>query len=172
VDDFADLSLAVRQVTLAVQRYRLRAARAGFDMGATEMMVLSQLFTEGPCTPTSLAEFLSMTTASVTALLDRLERAGHVVRRPHPTDRRMLLIELNPDARATITAMFTYTGQATASAAHRLSGTELAAVTRFLHDLVDAYDRIDPLAGLQDAPPVGDERSSDAASSRAGAVTA
>ena len=155
MDDHADLSLAVRQVTLAVQRYRLRAARAGFDMGATEMMALSQLFTEGPCTPTALAEFMSMTTASVTGLLDRLERAGHIVRRPHPTDRRMLLIELNPNARATIAAMFAYTGQATARAAYPLSGLELAAVNRFLHDLVDAYDRIDPLAGLQDAAPAG-----------------
>jgi DNA-binding MarR family transcriptional regulator len=144
MDEYGDLSLAVRQVTLAVQRYRLRAARAGFDMGATEMMALSQLFTKGPCTPTELSAFLSMTTASVTALLDRLERAGHIERRPHPTDRRRVLVELNPDARATITAMFTFTGQATARATRSLSGSELAAVKRFLKDLVDAYDGIDP----------------------------
>lgn len=150
MDDVADLSLAIRQVTLAVQRYRLRAARAGFDMGANEMMALSQLFTNGPATPTALAEFLSLTTASVTALLDRLERAGHVVRTPHPTDRRRLLVELNPEARATLSAMFTYTGQATARAASSLSGAELAAVKRFLHDLVEAYDQTDPLAGLRE----------------------
>ena len=161
MDECADLSLAVRQVTLAVQRYRLRAARACFDMGATEMMALSQLYTEGPCTPTALAEFLSLTTASVTALLDRLERAGHVTRQRHPTDRRRLLVELNPNARATVAAMFAYTGQAAAHAAQPLSKTELAAVKRFLHDLVDAYDRIDPLAGLQDDPTGGDEHPTD-----------
>lgn len=158
MDENADLSLAVRQVTLAAQRYRLRAARAGFEMGATEMMALSQLFTEGPCTPTALADFMSMTTASVTALLDRLERAGHIVRCPHPTDRRRLLVELNPKAHATITAMFTYTGEATARAAQTLNSAELAAVKRFLHDLVEAYDRTDPLAGLRDVPATGEKR--------------
>lgn len=152
MEDYAELSLSIRQVTLAVQRYRLRAARAGFDLGATEMMALSQLFTAGPCTPTALAEFLSMTTASVTGLLDRLERAEHLVRRRHPTDRRSVLVELNPHARDTIAAMFTYTGQATARAASPLSSSELAAVKQFLHDLVQAYDLTDPLTGLQDAP--------------------
>ncbi len=158
MDENADLALAVRQVTLAVQRYRLRAARAGFDMGTTEMMALSQLFTGGPCTPTALAEFLSLATASVTALLDRLERAGHIVRCPHPTDRRRLLVELNPNARATIATMFTHTGHATASAARSLSTAELAAVKRFLHDLVEAYDRVDPVAALRNDPTADDGR--------------
>ena len=82
--DPAELALAIRQVTLAVQRFRLRAARAGLDVGANEMMALAQLFTVGPCSPTELAAFLSMTTASVTNLLDRLQRAEHVVRRAAP----------------------------------------------------------------------------------------
>jgi DNA-binding MarR family transcriptional regulator len=148
VDEYADLALAIRQVTLAVQRYRLRAARAGFGAGPTEMMALAQLFTAGPCTPTELAEFLSMTTASITALLDRLEGGGHIVRRRHPTDRRRLLVELNPAARSTLAAMFTYTGEATAHPASSLSPEELTAVRRFLRELVDAYDRVDPLAGF------------------------
>jgi len=149
VDEYANLVLAIRQVTLAVQRYRLRAARAGFGVGATEMMMLSQLYTTGPCTPTDLAEFLSITTASMTALLDRLEAGGHIVRRRHPTDRRRILVELDPQARATLAAMFAYTGEATASAASSLSTAEVAAVQRFLAELVNAYDRVDPVAGFR-----------------------
>jgi DNA-binding MarR family transcriptional regulator len=149
VDEYTDMVLAIRQVTLAVQRYRLRAARTGFGVGATEMMTLAQLFTSGPCTPTDLAEFLSITTASMTALLDRLEAGGHIARRRHPTDRRRLLVELSPQARATLVAMFAYTGQATASAAASFSAEELTAVRRFLGELVEAYDRVDPVAGFR-----------------------
>ena len=76
------------------------------DVGANEMMALAQLFTVGPCSPTELAAFLSMTTASVTSLLDRLQRAGHVVRRQHPSDRRRVVVELTPRARDTLAAMF------------------------------------------------------------------
>jgi DNA-binding MarR family transcriptional regulator len=112
------------------------------------MMMLAQLYTAGPCTPTDLAEFLSITTASMTAVSDRLEAGGHIVRRPHPTDRRRILVELTPQARATLAAMFAYTGQAAASAASSLSTEEVAAVHRFLVELVDAYDRVDPVAGF------------------------
>ena len=148
--DPAELALALRQVTLAVQRYRLRAARAGFGVGANEMMALAQPFTVGPCNPTELAAFLSMTTASVTNLLDRLQRAGHVVRRPHPSDRRKVVVELTPRARDKMAAMFQFTGAATAYAARSMSPSELGNALRFLHDVTEAYDRIDPVAGLPD----------------------
>jgi DNA-binding MarR family transcriptional regulator len=148
VEDPAELALAVRQVTLAVQRYRLRAARAGFNVGASQMMALAQLFTVGPCSPTELAAFMSMTTASVTSLLDRLQRAGHVLRRPHPSDRRKVIVELTPPARETMALMFGFTGAATAHAARGLNPSERNLILRFLHNVTEAYDRIDPAAGL------------------------
>lgn len=45
-------------------------------------------------TPGALALHLGISTASVTKLLDRLERAGHVTREPHPTDRRALQVRI------------------------------------------------------------------------------
>jgi DNA-binding MarR family transcriptional regulator len=144
----ADLTFAVRGVTLAVQNYRLRAARAGFNVGASEMMALSQLFMVGTSSPTALAAFLSMTTASATELLDRLERAGHIVRRRHPTDRRKIIVELTPQARATIERMFARAGGATARAARQLTAGERRAVIRFLREVADEYGGIDPAADV------------------------
>ncbi len=146
MQDYADLTLAVRGATLAVQEYRLRAARAGFSVGATEMMTLSQLFTAGPQSPSDLARFLSVTTASMTELVDRLERAGHVSRHPHATDRRRILVELNPETRAKIEKMFSRAEQATANAARHLSAAEHRSVLRFLIDVADEYGRTDPTA--------------------------
>lgn len=55
-----------------------------------------------PLSPTAIAERLIVTTASVTSLLDTLERRGLVERRPDPTDRRRLLIVLTQDGKAIV----------------------------------------------------------------------
>ena len=43
-----------------------------------------------------------MTTASVTSLLDTLERRGLVARQPDPTDRRRLLIVITQEGKAIV----------------------------------------------------------------------
>lgn len=50
--------------------------------------------------PCEIGEQLSVTRGTVTGLLDSLERQRLVRRRPHPEDRRMLLIELTDEGRA------------------------------------------------------------------------
>lgn len=45
-------------------------------------------------TPTALFEAAMMSSGGMTARIDRLERAGLVERRPHPTDRRATLVRL------------------------------------------------------------------------------
>ena len=52
-----------------------------------------------PLEPTVIAERLLVTTASVTSLLDNLERRGLIRRLPHPEDRRKLLIEVTSAAK-------------------------------------------------------------------------
>jgi DNA-binding MarR family transcriptional regulator len=51
-----------------------------------------------PLEPSVIAERLLVTTASVTSLLDNLEKRGLIRRLPHPGDRRKLLIEITPAA--------------------------------------------------------------------------
>ena len=55
-----------------------------------------------PLEPTVIAERLIVTTGSMTSLLDNLEKRGLVRRLPHPDDRRKILIDITPDARAII----------------------------------------------------------------------
>ena len=91
-DDLAD-SLQ----RFGLQRDRMHAAlarRAG--IGATDLDALEHLEADGPLTQRDLGERLSLTSGAVTMLVDRLERAGWVHRRPHPGDRRYVLIELSP----------------------------------------------------------------------------
>ena len=50
----------------------------------------------GPISPASLARVLRIHPASVTRLARKLERRGMVQRKPHPTDKRQILLALGP----------------------------------------------------------------------------
>lgn len=55
-----------------------------------------------PLEPSVIAERLVVTTGSMTSLLDNLEKRDLIRRRPHPEDRRKLLIDVTPAAQAII----------------------------------------------------------------------
>ena len=55
-----------------------------------------------PLEPSVIADRLLITTASMTSLLDNLEKRGLINRRPHPEDRRKLLINITPAAQTII----------------------------------------------------------------------
>ena len=54
-----------------------------------------------PMGPTELARALHITSAAATAVVDRLVRAGHAVREPHPDDRRRMIVRAMDASRAT-----------------------------------------------------------------------
>lgn len=75
------------------------AAALARRMGLTvsEMAALEHLHAaENGLTPTQLGQRLSMGSGTITPLLDRLERAGYVSRRPNPADRRSSIISMTP----------------------------------------------------------------------------
>ncbi|MBF4614198.1 MarR family winged helix-turn-helix transcriptional regulator [Curtobacterium sp. VKM Ac-1376] len=47
-------------------------------------------------TPKQAGEYLELTTGAMTSLIDRLEKRGHLERRPNPEDRRSVLLHLTP----------------------------------------------------------------------------
>jgi DNA-binding MarR family transcriptional regulator len=64
-------------------------------LSITDWECMSLLGINGTSTPTELARYTGLTTGSTTAMLDRLELAGLIVRKPNPKDRRGVLIEIN-----------------------------------------------------------------------------
>jgi DNA-binding MarR family transcriptional regulator len=70
-----------------------QAAADRYGLNRTDMRALDILGRVGPLAPTALARLLGFTTGGVTTVLDRLEQAGYVRRRPDPGDRRRQLVE-------------------------------------------------------------------------------
>ncbi len=82
-----------------LERNRMRAALARqARISETDLDALEHLEAAGPLTLRDLGARLALTSGAVTMLADRLERAGWVNRRPHPTDRRSVLLELSARA--------------------------------------------------------------------------
>jgi DNA-binding MarR family transcriptional regulator len=76
------------------ERYRLSAGK---------FTVLMQLYTaKQDIPPSEFAERANVTRATITGLLDGLEREGLVQRKRHPHDRRMLTVHLTDNGKALI----------------------------------------------------------------------
>ncbi|MGQ0482886.1 MAG: MarR family winged helix-turn-helix transcriptional regulator [Pseudonocardia sp.] len=128
-----DLMLALRALVMATERERVRMAREVLGIGVNEIVACSYIALSGPRTPSEIADRLRITTASVTELIDRLERAGLVSRGRHPSDRRKLLITLTADGRRkSLLIQERFTGLLT-RAATGLSLDERHVVLRFLN---------------------------------------
>ncbi|WP_217548089.1 MarR family winged helix-turn-helix transcriptional regulator [Streptomyces sp. GbtcB6] len=90
------LGEATRAYQAAVDDFDRELARL-FGINETDLRCLEILLLELPeALPSQLAERLGLTTGSTTALLDRLEKAGHLARSPHPTDRRKSIVRATP----------------------------------------------------------------------------
>jgi DNA-binding MarR family transcriptional regulator len=62
----------------------------------TDLRCLNIVENQGPMTAGTLARMSGLTTAAVTAVLDRLERAGYARRVRDEGDRRQVIVELTP----------------------------------------------------------------------------
>lgn len=109
------------------------------ELGETDMRALHFLIvcenSGTSATPSIIAQALAISTASTTKLLDRLERAGHIRRHRHPSDRRALVIGIEATTREA--AMRTVGAQQARRvlAARRLDPTQRDIVIGFLEDM-------------------------------------
>lgn len=85
-----------------------------------------------PATPGRLGRQLGLNSAGTTAVIDRLERLGHVRRTRDDRDRRRVLLEVDERAVALGRSFFGPLIADVVAAAQALSEAELAAVQRFL----------------------------------------
>ena len=92
-----DMHLAGREIsTAAVNFHAFVAARRG--LAPTDTKAVDLLLREGPLTHRELGRRTGLAPASVTGLIDRLERKGLVRRDSHPEDGRRILIVADPEA--------------------------------------------------------------------------
>ncbi len=98
VDDASALTAALHEFLMAGERFR-HVAAARLRLGVTDAVALGCLSVRGPMTAGELAEALSLTPGTITALLDRLASAGLARRAADAGDRRRVLVMLTDEGR-------------------------------------------------------------------------
>lgn len=92
----------------AWQLHRIVVAAAAMDVALAHRLELTPveyaamkhlLVREPPIGPVELGSLVGLSSGAATALVDRLERDGHVERRPHPVDRRRRIVRPTVAAR-------------------------------------------------------------------------
>ncbi|SFW55388.1 MarR family winged helix-turn-helix transcriptional regulator [Amycolatopsis australiensis] len=101
-------------------------------LSAVESKVLDYVARFGPQTPKDLARHSGLAPASVTAMIDRLERKGIVNREPHPEDRRRVLIALDKEALASGVHLWDHLVKRMHELCERYSDDELRTVIGFI----------------------------------------
>lgn len=82
-------------------------------LNSTDLECLDLLDMAGPTTAGHLAQHAGLTTGAMTAVIDRLERAGYVRRLRDPQDRRHVLVEVLPRKFEQIVALYQQLADAT-----------------------------------------------------------
>lgn len=129
----SQVSLGLGENDILAMRYLLRADEQGRSVG-----------------PKELAQYLGITSASITVLLDRLEKAGRIHREPSPFDRRALIIVPNAPTDEVAIATLGEVREELRDVIESLSPEDAELVIRFLAEMRDALDQIDSHAYLNE----------------------
>jgi DNA-binding MarR family transcriptional regulator len=87
------LTNALRMIEDA-QRHLRDCIASDIGINITDLTVIGIVQDLGRLTPKHLATDIAMTTGAVTAVIDRLVKAGYIARTPNPRDRRSVFLEL------------------------------------------------------------------------------
>jgi MarR family transcriptional regulator, organic hydroperoxide resistance regulator len=96
---------------LALQRaahatlHVLAADLADLDLTASEINALANLADGRGRTVSELSQAAGVRPTTLTSVLDRLARHGHITRGSRPADRRVVLVELTPSGRRAATSI-------------------------------------------------------------------
>ena len=131
--------MAVREYGVHLTLFR-NAMDEWAGHNATDMECLRLLFQKGTATPTELAKHTGLTSGATTAMLDRLEKAGFIERRPNPNDRRGTLIAPKASASEKVASWFASAREAQDKLISSYSESELEIIADVFERFVKLWD--------------------------------
>ena len=135
----------VRQVNMGAREYGISTVLFRHAVGellgvnVTDMECLALIFFKGLATPSQLAQYTGLTSGATTAMLDRLEKAHLIERRPNPHDRRGTLIVLTNERTEEIGGMFASGRAAIEKMTSSYSEKELEIISSYFARLVSLW---------------------------------
>ena len=131
----------LQEFTLEANRY-VDAAGGRKDMHRTDLNALAVIMRHTAkgtvVTPGLLRKELNLSSPATTALIDRLDSSGHVVRERAGSDRRQVQLKMTPKAFQEGGAIFGPLSRRMGTAMAAFSEQELETVSRFMTAMVEA----------------------------------
>ncbi|WIB60940.1 MarR family transcriptional regulator [Curtobacterium sp. MCLR17_007] len=136
-----DAALGRLDAAMASLRHRLREHMgvSGIDLSIVQFVSRSESGGR-PVRVKDLSSHLGITGPAVTNAVDRLERAGHLQRKPNPDDGRSRLIELTDDSRTKYHAAMDSTNEHLHDLMASFSDRDKARFVRIIDRVIDALD--------------------------------
>ncbi|MEV4602972.1 MarR family transcriptional regulator [Amycolatopsis sp. NPDC049253] len=131
----------LRRHAVETERY-VATIGAGHDMHRTDLNALAVVMdadrTREPMTPGRLSAALHLSPPATSALIDRLEQAGHLRRTRSAADRRQVDLRITDSALAIGAALFGPLADHVRAVIARYSEPQQALIARFLQDVSTA----------------------------------
>src|SRR5262249_1600342 len=128
-------SLRELRIQLALLNYRV-----GSQLGLQDVDLdcLDILDSHGPLGPTELARRAGLHPATMTGILDRLEKGGWIVRERNPSDRRAVQVRAVRDRYAELLSLYAGLSRAMNKLLSGYSDSELEVIADFMRRAVEA----------------------------------
>jgi DNA-binding MarR family transcriptional regulator len=115
-----------------------RHVRAHAELNDTDLDCLELISRHGPLKPSALARRTGLHSATLTGILDRLERGGWVIRERDPSDRRAVLVRALRDRNAELFRLYAGMNSAMDQLCASYGDDELQLLADFLHRTTSA----------------------------------
>jgi len=130
---------AAREYGISTTLFR-NAVGNKLGVNVTDMECLGLLFFKGIASPSELSKYTGLTSGATTAMLDRLEKANLIIRKPNPNDRRSVLIEVDKSSVQTVGPMFAGVRKAQDELMSHYTIEELSIIKDFLERYTEVWE--------------------------------
>lgn len=141
-----DVLGALRRYGVAETEMRKRVRKATglneTDLAALHHLIQAKVSNESMGAK-DLAAILDVSPASVSVMLDRLERSGYISRTTHPTDRRASVVVITDEGEAEVSQTLGPLHQRMLAVASSMPPEDAGAIYRFLTAMFEAVETVD-----------------------------
>lgn len=139
-DLFEDFMQAAREIYAGVDLVEGKIA-AALGVHRSDLRCLN-ILEKGPYSTTEIGRRTGLTSGSITALVDRLERAGFVERQRSKTDRRSVLVGITEESYPRIRALYGQLGAAVRARFDDVDDNGLRAAAEVLRTFATACEDV------------------------------
>jgi DNA-binding MarR family transcriptional regulator len=136
--DHQSVLLAVRILYASIEQFDAKAALK-IELDRTALRAVNAL-ERSPLSPAELSNILALTSGSVTALLDRLEKDGHVERIKSKEDGRRIEVKLSKKTRKKAHSFYNKLGETISTKFASKNSQELEQIVLTLKSLAQCFE--------------------------------